>query len=399
MPEISFATTASKNGAGLLEPLAQVYLLLGGDDALKREATERLLDAGLDPSFADFDRETIDLGAGGNAAENGEDPTVQILSAAASAPFGSPRKVVIVRSIQRLAKDRQEALAAGVSKLGALTLLILVADAPEYEAGRPKGRQVEAVLKKAVSNAGMVVICDALQSGDLRSRARILIEESGKTADEAAISALVARASSASAAPGAGGDLNTLAQETQKLITYAGERSHITAADAALLITQSPDENIFPLLDAVGARNTKRAAELVDALLDTGDKPDAVAARTLVMLQRHFRLLSLAKYLAERRIPPKGALPEEIKELLSGELVGVAASQAYRLPAYARQAAGFTWSELNLAMERILASDLAMKGIALADSLGQESPAGSDEPAANLRLLIFSLCRMKQASA
>jgi DNA polymerase-3 subunit delta len=391
MSEISFASATSKNSAGLLAPLARVYLLLGGDDALKREATEQLLEAGLDPGFADFDRETIDLGAGGNAAEDGEDPCVQILSAAGSAPFGSPRKVVIVRSVQRLAKDRQDTLAAGLAKLGALTLLILVADAPEYEAGRSKGRQVENALRKAVASAGTVVVCDALQAGDLRSRARNLIQESGKTADEAAISALVAKASSASAAPGAGGDLNTLAQETQKLVTYAGERPHITAADAAILITQSPDESIFPLLDAVGARNTKKALELTEALLDSDDKPDAVTARTLVMLQRHFRLLSLAKCLAERRIPPKGGLPEDVKELLSGELAGFAASQAYRMPAYARQAAGFSWEELERAMARILASDLAMKGIAPAKSLGQESPSGSDEPAANLRLLILSL--------
>src|SRR5579862_1467942 len=163
MPEISFAT--SKNSSGLLEPFSRVYLLVGSDDALKREAVERLLDAGLDPGFADFDRETIDLGAGGNAMEESEDPAVQVLAAAASAPFGSPRKVVIVRSVQRLSKDRQEVLAAGISKLGALTLLVLVADAPEYEAGRPKGRQVENTLKKAVASAGTVVVCDSLQAG------------------------------------------------------------------------------------------------------------------------------------------------------------------------------------------------------------------------------------------
>lgn len=393
MPEVAY--NSAKNGAGFTDPLAKVYLLIGSDDALKREAVGRLVEAGLDASFADFDRETLDFGAGGNATEDGDDPAMRILAAAGAVPFGSPRKVVTVNGVQKLAKDRQEALAAGIGRLGQMTLLILVADAPEFEAGRPKGRQVENALKKAAAAAGMVVSCDPLQGGDLKARARALIAQSGKRADEAVIAALVGRATSVSGA--AGGDLNTLTQETEKLITYVGERGEITAADADLLIAQNSDETIFPLLDAIGARNAKKALDLTDALLDSGEKPDAVVARSLVMLARHFRILSLAKYLAERHVS-RGALPADAKELLSGELIGVATGQAYRLPGYARQAANFTWDELRQALARILLSDLAMKAIPPAASLGRQAPAGSDEPAANLRLLVLALCRRDVAT-
>lgn len=387
MPEIRYSSSSK---AGFTEPLARVYLLIGGEDALKREAAARLVEAGIDPSFADFDRETLDFGAGGSAGENGEDPAVKILAAASSAPFGSPRKVVIATSIQRLSKDRQEAVAAGLAKLGELTLLILVADAPEYEAGRPKGKQVEAALKKAAAASGVVVACEPLQAGDLKARARQMIAETGKTAEEGVLSALVARASSG--AGSAGGDLQLLVQETQKLITFVGDRRAITGDDIHQVIAGSSDETIFPLLDAIGARNTKRALELADSLLDCGEKADAVVARSLVMLQRHFRLLSLAKYLADSRIAVREGLPAEAKELLSGELVGVTTGQAYRLPAYLRQAAGFTWQELRRGMESILASDLAMKGIRPAGSLSHGAPAAED-PAANLRILVLTLCR------
>lgn len=393
MPEIRYASSSK---AGFTEPLARVYLLVGADDALKREASARLVEAGLDPSFADFDRETLDFGAGGAGLENGEDPAVKILAAASAAPFGSPRKVVTATSIQRLSKDRQEALAAGLARLGDLTLLILIADAPEFEAGRPKGKQVEQALKKAVAAAGVVVSCEPLQAADLKARVREMFAQTGKTADDAVVSLLLARASSSSGA--GGGDLQMLAQETQKLITYAGERAVITAADAEAVIAASSDETIFPLLDAIGARNTKKAVELTDSLLDSGDKPDAVVARSLVMLQRHFRLLSLAKYLADRRINAKAGLPADIKGMLSGELIGVATGQAYRLPSYARQAAGFTWDELRQATERILAADLAMKGIRPAESLSHGAPA-TDDPAANLRLLVITLCRRDLSAA
>ena len=81
------------------------------------------------------------------------------------------------------------------------------------------------------------------------------------------------------------------------------------------------------------------------------------------MVQRHLRLMALAKYLSDSKALGRGPLPADVKENLSGEMVGFAAGQAYRLPGYAKQAANFTWDELTRAMTRVLASDLVMKGI------------------------------------
>lgn len=388
MAEENYSKIGKGKFPGALSP---VYLIVGSDDALKREAVSALLAAALDPAFADFDREAISFGAGADPGDSTEDPVVRILSAASAAPFMSPRRVVTVASVERLAKDRQEALAEGLAKLGSLSCLILQADAQEIEAGKPKGKSVENALKKAAAAHGTVLICDAPDARDLRSRAAALIAEHGKRADPEVIDILVARASAQS---GSGGDLNTLVNETLKLITYVGEAVEIGVSDARQVIGEFGHENIFQLLDAIGSRDPRSALALADVMLDSGEKPDAVAARTVVMIQRHFRLMTLAKYLAEKRAGGKQGLPPDIQDLLSSELIGFATGQSYRLASYARQASRFSWDELIAASSRILLTDLISKGIAPGDSLGAHAPKLGEDAASNLRLLLVDLCSL-----
>lgn len=390
MPEVSYNQAAS-SGKSFPGAIDRVYLVLGSDDALKREAIHRLCDAALDPAFSDFDRETIDLGAGGDGLEGADDPVVKILAAAGSMPFGSPRRVVTVLSVQRLSKERQEALGSGLQKLGELTLLILVADGQEMEAGRPKGKSVENALKKQAAAVGTVLVCDAPEVKNLRGRAQALFAERGKRCTEDVLEILLGRAHAASNGPG--GDLNTLVSETEKLIAYIGDREEANGHDAQQVIPQFAEENIFALMDAVGARDARGALAQCDALLESGEKPDGVAARTFVMLQRHFRLMMLAKYLAEQGVAGRGGLPGDVKDLLSGELVGFAVGQSYRVAQYARQSVKFEWTDLTRGMNRILLSDLMMKGIEAGDSMPVSAPV-TEDAAVNLKMLIVDLCRM-----
>jgi len=387
MAEMAYSKVA---GGAFPGELARIYLIVGSDDALKHEAISRLLNVALDPAFADFDRESIDLGAGGDGSEGSDDPVVRILSAAAAAPFMSPRRVVMASSVQRLTKERQEALADGLKRVGALSCLILVADAQEFDGGKPKGKSVENALKKAAILEGVVLVCDAPDARDLRSRATALIAERGKRAEPEVLDILIARA--AAAAGASGGDLNTLINETEKLITYAGDAEQITVRDARQVIAEFGRENIFQLLDAIGARDPKSALSLVDTMLDSGEKPDGIVARTFVMIERHFRLMALAKYLGEKRVGSKSGLPAEVQEVLSSELTSFATGQSYRIAGYARQAAHFSWEDLTCALSRILLSDMMMKGIAPGDTIGVQAPMVGEDPTSNLRMLVVSLC-------
>jgi DNA polymerase-3 subunit delta len=379
-----------RSKAASAEQLSRVYLLAGSDDQLKRELLARLQELALDPDFADFDRETVDLGPGSNIPDGESDPATRILSAAGMAPFMSARRVVVVTSVQRLPKERQSALADGVKQLGGASLLILIADAPELEAGRPKGRQLETAFKKAVATHGTVANCDSPQTADLRSRAADLLASWGKRPEDRVLDALAEHAAAVSANSGSGA-VASLTRECEKLRAYVGERDTIVMADSDALMPDVAQENVFRLLDAVGARNAKAAMQHADAMLSIGDRADGVVARALVMLQRHIRMLMLAKFASEKRLNGRGPIPDDVVDILTPELASTLTGQAYRMPNYMKQAAKFSWDDLVWSSGRILASDLVMKGIAAPKLLGATSPVPGDDPAANFRLLVAQL--------
>ncbi len=385
--EIDYARIAAK---GFPKPIARVYLFQGSDDALKREAVQKLTEPLLDEGMADFDREERDApSSGGDEADFAR----QILASAAGAPMLSERRVVIMTNVQRLGKDDQDALAAGLPNLGAQTCLVFVAAAQEYDAGKPKGKSLGAKLAKAIDAVGMIVLCDAPGEGDLSSRAKAMVKARGKTIEPEALRRVLDRAKAAMAdrGGGKGGDLNVLTNELEKALAYVGARPAVTLADVAAVGTASAEENIFALLDAVGHRDARRALYETEELLRVGDKPDGVAARTFVMVARHLRLLWGAKFLAEKRLSGDRALPPDVQALLSGEMLGITQRQSYRLRDYQAQARGWSYGELQTGLTRTLASDMAMKGIAPLKAMGVTAP-GVD-PAANLRLLVVDLCR------
>jgi DNA polymerase-3 subunit delta len=386
--ELEYAKIAAK---GFPQPIARVYLFGGSDDALKREAVQKLTAPLLDDAMADFDREERDAPSGGGGGD--ADFARQILASAAGMPMLSERRVVIVTNVHRLGKEDQDTLAVGLSHLGDRSLLVLIAGAPEYDAGKVKGRStVGAKLTAAVAKAGHIILCDAPGEGDLSARAKALVKSRGKTIEPDALRRLMDRAKAVAAdrgGGGKGGDLNVLVNELEKALAYVGGRPTVTLADAAAVSLQSAEENIFALLDAVGSRDVKRALWEVEEMLRVGDKPDGVAARTFVMLARHLRQLWAAKYLAEKRLSGD-RLPPEVQALLSGEMLGITQRQSYRLRGLQQQARGWDFPKLRRALARTLASDMAMKGIAPVRALGVNAPG--DDPASNLRLLVVDLC-------
>ncbi len=147
-------------------------------------------------------------------------------------------------------------------------------------------------------------------------------------------------------------------------------------------------------MDAIGRRDAKRALAEADALLEVGDKPDGVAARTFVMLARHLRQIWGAKYLADKRLNGfnlKGGLPPDVQPLLSGEMLGITQRQSFLLKGLQEQAREWTYPALQSGLRRVLASDMAMKSIQSGPTLAAVAPA--DDPASNLRLLVVELCR------
>ncbi len=389
--ELNYATFAAK---GFPAPIGRAYLFTGSDDALKREAVQKLTVPLLDESMADFDREEIDV-SGAGAGD--EEFVRRILASAGGAPMLSARRVVVVTNVQRLGKEDQDMLAAGLAALGPQTCLVLVAGATEYEAGKVKGKTVGAKLTNAIAKVGATVLCDAPASADLKARATMLVKARGKTIAPDALELILKRATATASdrgGGGKGGDIHVLINELEKALAYVGDGKQITRADAAAIGTESAEENIFALLDAVGHKDGPRALGLTDDMLGAGDKPDGVAARTFVMLARHLRMVWGAKFLADKRLTGdrvRSGLPPDVQTLLSGEMVGLTVRQSYLLRGLQEQGRAWTYPGLQTALARVLTSDMALKGIAPIKALNVR--AAGDDPAANLRLLVVDLCR------
>jgi DNA polymerase-3 subunit delta len=157
------------------------------------------------------------------------------------------------------------------------------------------------------------------------------------------------------------------------------------------MVKRAPQDTIFDLTDALGARNTPHAVGLMRELIAGGDAPE----RILATLVTHFRqLLQARAFLDARlnldaslshRLPPDLAaqLPQDGKD----NLANVLQFQAWRGARLASQARNFTTEQIQAALESALAADLAMKGIS-ADIIG-DAEGGTSELLLELTVLNF----------
>jgi DNA polymerase-3 subunit delta len=93
-----------------------------------------------------------------------------------------------------------------------------------------------------------------------------------------------------------GADLRLLDQEIVKLVTYTNSERPITERDVEKLVPYSQDAVIFDLVDALGQRDGRTAAETLHRLLEEGEHPLGL----LGMIVRQFRLLIQVKDLIAR---------------------------------------------------------------------------------------------------
>ena len=55
-------------------------------------------------------------------------------------------------------------------------------------------------------------------------------------------------------------DFAVIDTEARKLIDYSGDSEQITSADVSLVTSETPEEKVFKMVDAVAARNAGAGA-------------------------------------------------------------------------------------------------------------------------------------------
>ena len=141
-----------------------------------------------------------------------------------------------------------------------------------------------------------------------------------------------------------GNDLRLLDQEIDKLLAYVNWARPISEDDVRLLVSYVQEANVFEMVDALGQRDTQRAAQLLHQLLDAGEHPLAL----LGMIVRQFRILIQVKELTER-----GLSQQKIASRLRLHPFVVRKAR--------RQAMNFSMQQLEAIYQKLLETDVAIK--------------------------------------
>jgi DNA polymerase-3 subunit delta len=158
-----------------------------------------------------------------------------------------------------------------------------------------------------------------------------------------------------------GDDLRLLDQEIVKLVTYVDEERAITREDVDAVVPYAQAAIVFDLVDALGQRDGRTAAQTLHRLLDAGEHPLGL----LAMIVRQFRLL-----IQVNELKAEQATPRDIAQALN--LHPFPARKLYN------QATHFTAAQLETVYRHLLDTDVAIK-------------SGEIDPEAALDLLVAGL--------
>lgn len=365
-----------------------VHLFSGEIDSRRQSAVDKLIAEVIDDESATFDLERFD-GITASAES--------IMTAAATLPIMSKKKVVIVERVDRLSADDQTRIAGFIPKLGPQSCLILLAeetssakrrssqkpkekkDEEEEDAEQKKRRKgLQPELVRSVKAHGKVVSFAKLKAAALSTQIGKALTARGKKVEASALQALTRSLSANPAAIGS---------ELDKLVAYTADSDTVTFKDVDAVVSKSPDDRVFQLIDAIAARRSDHAIRLLNETFAASAKPDDEVRKILALMGRHFRRLYQTKFLRTQGVRRFDSVPEELQSLLMQESSQSPLSgmdwQQRRLR---EQADAFTLDELRKCLKQVLSCELKVKG------LGK----GESSPRLNLEMLVLRLSQRKK---
>jgi DNA polymerase III subunit delta len=147
-----------------------------------------------------------------------------------------------------------------------------------------------------------------------------------------------------------GGGMMLIANELEKLILYVGDKKRITLGDVETMVLAAKQRSLYELTDAISSRDRKRALEILDAIISSGEG-EAAAIGHIYMLAKTFRQMLV---ILERNVRDQ-------------RMLWAALWQGFRVPPFAaddiiRQARRYkSKRELTRAIRLAAKADLALR--------------------------------------
>jgi DNA polymerase III subunit delta len=236
-----------------------VYLLHGEEDFLLESALTAVLDAVLPEELRSLNLDVLDCG---DVA--GRD----IVARAASFPMMGDTRVVIAKNIERMVVQDLEQLTGYVESPSESTVLILAGKKADLR------RKPFSTLHARGAAFEFAHVRDSSMASWITDR----VDTYGATIDDDAADLLSVHV---------GVSLREVDSEITKLLTYLGDRKHITTADVADVVGFSREFTIFQLQECIGKGDIRRAMVILDHMLDDGQ----ALPYFIVMLTGYFSTL------------------------------------------------------------------------------------------------------------
>jgi DNA polymerase III subunit delta len=294
-----------------------VYLIFGEQDLLLERALEQLKANVGELADLDFNSETFD-GENANADE--------IVAACNTLPFASERRLVVVRNVDKMAKDASETLVGYMANPAETTILALV--------GKKIAKNTR--LYKAVDKLGGILERAAPGKNEWPAEVQKLFQRKGRTVSRDGAELLV---------NAVGPDLRRLSVEVDKAVAYAGAKTELTLSDVEQVVSTAATTKVWEIGPALADRDCARALRLVDELVGDGESVFGLHA---------LALKSIRELISARALIDRG-------EGSSAQLAVALGRQEWQVRALPRQARAFTSEELVEILRAAAESEAQMK--------------------------------------
>lgn len=303
----------------------QAYLLYGEEDYLKNQYKNRLRRALLPEddtmNFSRYEGKGIDVR--------------QVIDQAETLPFFADRRVILVEQ-SGFFKNACPELADYLPQMPPETVMIFVEDEVDK-----RGR-----LYKAVKQIGWAVELKRQDERTLTTWVLGILKKEGKTIARDALPLFLEKT---------GDDMENIASELEKLLSYTMGRPGIERADVEEICTVTTESRVFEMIRAVAEKQQKRAFDLYYDLLSLKEPP----MRILFLIARQFNQMLQVKDMRERGLD-------------SAAIAGRTGMAPFVVKRSLAQASHYELKELRQAVEDCVEAEEAVKTGKLGDQLAVE---------------------------
>ncbi|MEF3279452.1 MAG: DNA polymerase III subunit delta [Elusimicrobiota bacterium] len=240
-----------------------IYLLYGSDDIRKNEiikTAEKKIDNNFDISNHSSDSFDINL----------------FLNDVSSTPLFSPKKLVILKRIEKIKKELKKSLYSYFLNPNPSTLLIITYNE------ELKRNEIEKDFGE------YSITCIEIMPPDERLITSYIKKELEKNSKEITDDALKYLSESIS-------NYGELKNETQKILTYLKNKKNITLEEVMELSSDLKEQNVFLIANAILSKNGESLKKIMEELISKNEQPLMIIAIILTALEKLLKITMLKK--------------------------------------------------------------------------------------------------------